>query len=102
MVGVVIPLKSQPFMNRRNFLSSTGILVAGSSLNALMPRTLAASEPSTKADYSFRIEAATFEIGPGAYPLIQPLTMARFPGPMALPQAVTHGLRIMQLIKYTK
>ena len=52
-------------MNRRNFLSSTGILVAGSSLNALMPRSLAASGPSTKADYSLRIEARTFEIGPG-------------------------------------
>jgi FtsP/CotA-like multicopper oxidase with cupredoxin domain len=52
-------------MNRRNFLSSTGILVAGSSLNALMPRSLAASGLSTKADYSLRIEAGTFEIGPG-------------------------------------
>ena len=52
-------------MNRRNFLSSTGILVAGSSLNALMPRSLAASGPSTKADYNLRIEAGTFEIGPG-------------------------------------
>jgi FtsP/CotA-like multicopper oxidase with cupredoxin domain len=52
-------------MNRRNFLSSTGILVAGSSLNALMPRSLAAGGPSTKADYSLRIEAGTFEIGPG-------------------------------------
>jgi FtsP/CotA-like multicopper oxidase with cupredoxin domain len=52
-------------MNRRSFLSSAGILVAGNSLNALMPRSLAASAPSTKADYSFRIEACTLDIGSG-------------------------------------
>jgi FtsP/CotA-like multicopper oxidase with cupredoxin domain len=51
-------------MNRRNFLSSAGILFAGSSLNALMLRSLAAGELSTKADYSFRIETCTLDIGP--------------------------------------
>lgn len=52
-------------MNRRNFLSSSAILFAGSSLNALMPRSFAARGPSAKADYSLRIEPVTLDIGPG-------------------------------------
>ncbi len=52
-------------MNRRRFLSSAGTLFAGSSLQALVPHVLAASAPSTKADYSFRIEGCTLDIGPG-------------------------------------
>jgi FtsP/CotA-like multicopper oxidase with cupredoxin domain len=52
-------------MNRRTFLSSAGILFAGSSLNALRPRSFAASGPSSKADYSLRIEPLTLDIGPG-------------------------------------
>jgi FtsP/CotA-like multicopper oxidase with cupredoxin domain len=52
-------------MNRRNFLSSAGILFAGRSLNTVMPRSLATSEPSTKADHSLRIEASTLDIGRG-------------------------------------
>lgn len=51
-------------MNRRSFLSSAGILFAGNSLNALMPRSLA-GEPSSKADYSLRIEPCTLDIAPG-------------------------------------
>lgn len=52
-------------MNRRNFLSSAGILFAGNALNALLPHALAASELSAKADYSLRIEPCTLDIGPG-------------------------------------
>lgn len=52
-------------MNRRNFLSSAGILLAGNSLNGLMPRSRAGSGASTKADYSLRIEPCTLDIGPG-------------------------------------
>src|ERR1700758_1597778 len=53
-------------MNRRNFLSATGSLVAGSSLHALMPRMFAASgSPAGKPDYSLRIEPCTLDIGPG-------------------------------------
>lgn len=51
-------------MNRRSFLSSAGIIFAGNSLNVLMPRSLA-SEPSSKADYSLRIEPCTLDIAPG-------------------------------------
>jgi len=52
-------------MNRRRFLSSAGTLFAGSSLHALMPHALAVGTPSTKADYSLRIESCTVDIGPG-------------------------------------
>ena len=52
-------------MNRRNFLSSAGILLAGNSLNGVVARSLAGSGAATKADYSLRIEACTLEIGPG-------------------------------------
>jgi FtsP/CotA-like multicopper oxidase with cupredoxin domain len=52
-------------MNRRTFLSSAGILYAGNSLNALMPRSFAGSGPSAEADYSLRIEPVTLDIAPG-------------------------------------
>jgi FtsP/CotA-like multicopper oxidase with cupredoxin domain len=52
-------------MNRRSFLSSTGTLFAGSSLQALMPHALVATAPSGKADYTLRIEPCTIDIGPG-------------------------------------
>jgi FtsP/CotA-like multicopper oxidase with cupredoxin domain len=53
-------------MNRRNFLSATGSLLAGSSLQALMPCMFAAAgDPAGKPDYSLRIEPCTLDIGPG-------------------------------------
>jgi FtsP/CotA-like multicopper oxidase with cupredoxin domain len=53
-------------MNRRNFLSSAGILFAGNSLNALLPSSYGAPGAiSPKADYSLRIESCTLDIGPG-------------------------------------
>jgi FtsP/CotA-like multicopper oxidase with cupredoxin domain len=54
-------------MKRRDFLSSTGALLAGRSLHALSPiniRQRAAFAPS-KADHSIRIEPCSLEIGPG-------------------------------------
>jgi FtsP/CotA-like multicopper oxidase with cupredoxin domain len=52
-------------MNRRNFLSSASLLFAGRSLNPLMARPLASSEPLAKPDHSLRIEACALDIGPG-------------------------------------
>jgi FtsP/CotA-like multicopper oxidase with cupredoxin domain len=50
-------------MDRRNFLSSAGILFAG---NALLPSSYGLMEAtSPKADYSLRIEPCTLDIGPG-------------------------------------
>jgi FtsP/CotA-like multicopper oxidase with cupredoxin domain len=77
------------FMNRRNFLSATGSLVAGSSLHALMPRMFAAERsPAGKPDYSLRIEPCTLDIGPG----VAIKTVAyngQVPGPLLrLPQGV--------------
>jgi FtsP/CotA-like multicopper oxidase with cupredoxin domain len=51
-------------MNRRQFLSSAGILFAGKSLHALAPRSFVPVAGS-KADYSLRIEPCTLEIGAG-------------------------------------
>jgi FtsP/CotA-like multicopper oxidase with cupredoxin domain len=52
-------------MNRRKFLSSAGMLLASNSLDGVMPRSLVASVPSAKADYSLSIEACTLDIKPG-------------------------------------
>ena len=69
-------------MNRRNFLSSAGVLLAGKSLNALVPmQTKQDSSPSGRADHSLRIEPCTLEIGPG----INVKTLAyngQVPGPL--------------------
>ena len=51
-------------MNRRDFLSSAGMLITGGALNARLPRAFAANALSAKADYSFRIEPCTLDIGP--------------------------------------
>lgn len=50
-------------MNRRDFLSSAGILLAGSTLKAMSP--FRAGEAAAKADYSLRIEPCTLDIGQG-------------------------------------
>src|SRR5271170_408863 len=58
-------------MNRRSFLSSAGVLVAGESLHALLPKHLKnsgaapASATAGKADYSLRIAQNKFEISKG-------------------------------------
>jgi FtsP/CotA-like multicopper oxidase with cupredoxin domain len=52
-------------MNRRNFLSYAGALLANHSVNGLGPRLLAASAAPTKADYTLRIEPCTLDIGSG-------------------------------------
>lgn len=69
-------------MNRRSFLSSAGVLLAGKSLNALVPMQMKQdSSPSGKADHRLRIEPCTLEIGPG----INVKTLAyngQVPGPL--------------------
>ena len=50
-------------MNRRNFISSAGALLASRSLSALAP--LPVKQGTAKADYSLRIEPCTLEIAPG-------------------------------------
>ncbi|HVW78559.1 MAG TPA: multicopper oxidase domain-containing protein [Alloacidobacterium sp.] len=52
-------------MNRRNFLASTGALLASKSLHALAPRALGNAAAPSKADYSLRIAPCTLEIAPG-------------------------------------
>lgn len=54
-------------MNRRKFLSSTGVLLAGRSLNALVPMqaSSAGTPPAGKADHELRIQPCTLDIGPG-------------------------------------
>ncbi len=52
-------------MNRRNFLSSAGVLLAGHSLNGSALKSLATGAAPTKADYALRIEPCTLDIGPG-------------------------------------
>jgi len=52
-------------MNRRNFLSSAGVLLASHSLNGSALKSLANSAAPTKADYALRIEPCTLDIGPG-------------------------------------
>ena len=51
-------------MNRRDFLSSAGMLITGGALNARLPRAFAANALSANADHSFRIEPCTLDIGP--------------------------------------
>src|SRR5258708_24036184 len=69
-------------MNRRNFLSATGSLIAGSSLHALMPRMFAAERsPAGKPDYSLRIEPCTLDIGPGV-PIKTVAYNGQVPGPL--------------------
>jgi FtsP/CotA-like multicopper oxidase with cupredoxin domain len=62
-------LKDHEFvsMNRRSFLSSTGMLVASQALNALLPAQTRprSARPAGKADHSLRIEDCALEIGPG-------------------------------------
>lgn len=50
-------------MNRRNFISSAGALLASRSLSALAP--LPVKQGAAKADYTLRIEPCTLEIAPG-------------------------------------
>lgn len=52
-------------MNRRNFVSSAGVLLAGHSFNGSALKSLATSAAPTKADYALRIEPCTLDIGPG-------------------------------------
>jgi FtsP/CotA-like multicopper oxidase with cupredoxin domain len=54
-------------MNRRNFISSAGALLASRSLKALTPMQMkqGGAAPVGKADHSLRIEPCTVEIGPG-------------------------------------
>jgi FtsP/CotA-like multicopper oxidase with cupredoxin domain len=54
-------------MNRRTFLSSTGILLAARTLHAAVPwqAQTTSDHPVAKADYTLRIEPYTLEIGPG-------------------------------------
>ena len=52
-------------MNRRQFLSSAGIFLAGKSLHALAPRPFVPAPGAAKADHTLRIEPCTLEIGPG-------------------------------------
>src|SRR3981189_3277503 len=60
-------MAGQQFMNRRNFLSSAGVLLAGKSLNALAPFQAKphSAGPSAKPDHTLRIEPCTLEIAPG-------------------------------------
>lgn len=52
-------------MNRRNFLSYAGMLLAAQSLESLLPaQSKAGAKPASKADHSLRIEPSTLEIGP--------------------------------------
>lgn len=54
-------------MNRRSFLSSAGVLLAGRSLNALAPFQAKqhSAAPSAKPNHTLRIEPCTLEIAPG-------------------------------------
>ena len=55
-------LKSSPLqINRRNFLASAGMLVAGHSIASRLP---AQAKTERKADYTLRIEPSNLEIGP--------------------------------------
>src|SRR5208282_3435709 len=54
-------------MDRREFLSSAGMLLASQSLGALLPAQTKQenARPAGKADHTLRIEPCTLEIGPG-------------------------------------
>ena len=77
-------------MNRRSFLSSAGVLLAGESLHAMLPGGLPGRPterasagkpaPQPKADYKLHIAQSTFEIGKGVS--IQTLAYnGQLPGP---------------------
>jgi FtsP/CotA-like multicopper oxidase with cupredoxin domain len=54
-------------MKRRDFLTSAGVVLAGRSLQAMMPQASHATSQKTaaKADHALRIEPCSIEIGPG-------------------------------------
>jgi FtsP/CotA-like multicopper oxidase with cupredoxin domain len=65
-------------INRREFLASTGMLLAGQALGSALP---ARAQATGKADHALRIEPCTLEIGPG----VAVKTLAyngRVPGPV--------------------
>ena len=66
-----------PF-NRRDFLASTGTLLAGQALSTVLP---AQDRPAGKADHSLRIEPCTLEIGPGI-PIKTLAYNGQVPGPL--------------------
>lgn len=51
-------------MNRREFVASAGVLLAGHGLNALGMQKGKGGAPAGKADHALRIEPCTLEIGP--------------------------------------
>jgi FtsP/CotA-like multicopper oxidase with cupredoxin domain len=70
-------------MNRRNFLSSTGMMLAAQSLNAVLPAQAKHGNtgPAGKPDHSLRIAPCSLEIGPG----VNVKTLAfdgKVPGPL--------------------
>jgi FtsP/CotA-like multicopper oxidase with cupredoxin domain len=70
-------------MNRRNFLSSAGMLVAAQSLGTLLPaqKKPGDAQVAGTADHSLRIEPCTLEIGPGVH--IKSLAYnGKVPGPL--------------------
>ncbi len=70
-------------LNRRSFLSSAGVLLAGQTLEQLLPAQTRQQGPqgARKADYTLRIESCTLEIGPGA--TVKTLAYdGRVPGPL--------------------
>jgi FtsP/CotA-like multicopper oxidase with cupredoxin domain len=70
-------------LNRRRFLSSAGMLLAGQTLEQLLPAQTRqqGSQTASKADYNLRIEPCTLEIGPGA--TVKTLAYdGRVPGPL--------------------
>jgi FtsP/CotA-like multicopper oxidase with cupredoxin domain len=65
-------------INRREFLASTGILLAGQALGSALP---ACAQATAKADHALRIQPCTLEIGPGIS--IQTLAYnGQVPGPV--------------------
>src|ERR1700739_3357172 len=70
-------------MNRRNFLSSAGMLLAAQSLNTILPAQSKDenARPRGKADHSLRIEPCSLEIGPGV--TVKTLSFdGKVPGPI--------------------
>jgi FtsP/CotA-like multicopper oxidase with cupredoxin domain len=70
-------------MNRRNFLSSAGMLVAAQSLDKFLPaqKKPGSARAADKADHSLRIEESTLEIGPSVQ--VKTLTYnGQVPGPL--------------------
>lgn len=52
-------------MNRRNFLSSAGAVLAAHSFSGVLPAQVPSGQAGGKPDHSLRIEPTTLEIGPG-------------------------------------